>query len=137
MNYRDSDLIEAVNRQRRSTRAYFLGVVCVALIVLAFVWTPAHATDATLRWEAPTQFTDDKPIPANTVITYDIFLDGAKINGGIKLLAFFVGGYTSPTGCFTIRAIIAEVSSADSGQMCKPSEPPSKKSKPPVLKSAT
>lgn len=136
MNYRDSQVIEAMNRHRRQARTVLACAVAFIFLVLAFVWGSANATDAVLEWGAPTQYVDGTSIPAGTVIKYDIYLDGKFFNTTTQT-SFFAAGYTSAVGCFTLRAIIAGVSSDPSISKCKPTPAPQKKAKPPELKSAT
>jgi len=122
--YSDSDF-KRVDKHRAWVFVREILALLFIILIAAFVGaylSNAFAGDASLMWDPVTTMDDGKPITGP--VTYNIYLDGAQINSNIKLLNFFVGGYFSDTGCFTVRAVINGVESADSPKLCKPAPRP-------------
>lgn len=100
---------------KRSLPVLVMGIfACMASMV-------AHAYESTLAWGAVTEFTDGTPI--TTPVTYRIYIDTALLNTVTGANTFYVGSYSNPKACFTVRAVVNGEESADSPKFCSNKTP--------------
>ncbi len=53
----------------------FLGMVCITLLFSCNSTQWVTSNNVTIEWDAPTQLTDDSPIPPDQVLQYNVYID--------------------------------------------------------------
>ncbi len=110
----------------------------LAVCAFAFAAPLAYATDLTLRWVAPTAYTDGTKIPAGAAITYNVY--GAhqgvtplpKLAGGVTTLSNVRYNVDVGTQCYAVSAVVDGVESAPTVAVCVGVLPPPPPPPPPI-----
>lgn len=101
----------------------------LALFTAALSSGTAGATNLTLSWVAPTQYTDGSNIAAGTAITYNVY--GAIQGQPLQQLATALATTTTVRAnvdpgvrCYAVTAVITGIESAQTPQVCATVAPP-------------